>query len=136
MDKISSILPGNRRVKSVDVEDAQPIRPGVTSYGRPVGTTSSEREQMKNHLAEQAAMDRASDRVSLSPQAMAQSGKPEQPIKAAGDQNARIADDVSHAFADTQSQLREIVADNEGLRADHVMDGDHLELGRSFNKYA
>lgn len=40
MDKISGILPSNRRIKSVDLDDAHPIRPGVPAFGRPVGPSS------------------------------------------------------------------------------------------------
>lgn len=46
MEKLSSILPSNSRVKSVDLEDAHPVRPGVPSLGRPMGTTSSQRDRM------------------------------------------------------------------------------------------
>ncbi len=40
MEKISSILPSNRRIKSVDLEDSHPIRPGVPTFGRRVGTSA------------------------------------------------------------------------------------------------
>ena len=46
MEKISSILPSNARVKSVDMAAANPIRPGTPAYGRPVGTTASERDRI------------------------------------------------------------------------------------------
>lgn len=39
MEKLSSILPSNPRVKNVDMADSHPIRPGVQSYGRPTGIT-------------------------------------------------------------------------------------------------
>lgn len=42
MEKISSILPSNARLKSVDTQDAHPVRPGVPAMGRPVGRTSSQ----------------------------------------------------------------------------------------------
>ncbi len=68
MDKISSILPSNHRVKSVDIDDSHPVRPGVESYGRPVGTTANGREQLRNHLAEQKAAEKALDSMSFSEQ--------------------------------------------------------------------
>lgn len=37
MEKLSSILPSSPRIKNVDLSDAQPVRPGVATYGRPVG---------------------------------------------------------------------------------------------------
>ena len=40
MEKLSSILPSNPRIKSVDLKDAKPVRPGAPSYGIPVGTNS------------------------------------------------------------------------------------------------
>jgi hypothetical protein len=43
MDKLSSILAPSPRVTAVDLNDSQPIRPGVTTYGRPVGTTLKDR---------------------------------------------------------------------------------------------
>lgn len=42
MEKISSILPSNPRVKSVDVKDAHPVRPGVPAMGRPIGRSSNQ----------------------------------------------------------------------------------------------
>ena len=52
MDKISSILPNNARVKTVDLAESHPIRPGTPSFGRPVGA------------------NRLGDRVTLSQQAL------------------------------------------------------------------
>lgn len=40
MDKISSILSGSPRVKSVDISEAPPVRPGAPSNGRPEGRNS------------------------------------------------------------------------------------------------
>jgi hypothetical protein len=37
MDKLSSILPSSPRIQNVDMEGSHPVRPGVASYGRPVG---------------------------------------------------------------------------------------------------
>lgn len=38
MDKLSSILPTSPRVQAVDMSDAQPVRPGTPTFGRPVGS--------------------------------------------------------------------------------------------------
>ena len=43
MEKLSSILPGSPRVKSVDLKNAQPARPGAPLFGRPNGSVSSDR---------------------------------------------------------------------------------------------
>ena len=40
MDKISSILPGNSRVTSVDLKDSAPARPGMPAFGRQQGVSS------------------------------------------------------------------------------------------------
>ncbi len=37
MEKISGIIPANRRTKAVDVSNSQPVRPGAPTWGRPVG---------------------------------------------------------------------------------------------------
>lgn len=43
MDKLSGILPSSPRVKSVDLKNAQPARPGAPLFGRPQGSVSSDR---------------------------------------------------------------------------------------------
>jgi hypothetical protein len=40
MEKISGIVPSSRRVASVDLKSAQPVRPGVPTFGRPQGISS------------------------------------------------------------------------------------------------
>lgn len=37
MEKLSRILPASPRVKSVDIDEAHPVRPGAPSFGNPVG---------------------------------------------------------------------------------------------------
>ena len=39
MDKISSIIPGSARVMSVDMKDANPVRPGTPGFGRQDGVS-------------------------------------------------------------------------------------------------
>lgn len=41
MEKISRIVPGNARVSAVDTKSAAPARPGMPSFGRPVGESTS-----------------------------------------------------------------------------------------------
>ena len=42
MVKISSIIPTTARVTSTDMNDAHPVRPGVPTFGRPVGRSQSD----------------------------------------------------------------------------------------------
>jgi hypothetical protein len=58
MDKISSILPQNARVTSVDLEEAPPARPGSPSFGRKVGrNTVADRVSLSRQAKELAAQD-------------------------------------------------------------------------------
>lgn len=40
MEKISGIVPASRRVQGVNLKDSQPVRPGVPTFGRPVGVST------------------------------------------------------------------------------------------------
>ena len=55
MEKISGIIPATPRVVSVDLSEARPLRPGVPSFGRPVGITNQERV---SNLASKAEADK------------------------------------------------------------------------------
>jgi hypothetical protein len=58
MDKISSILPGNPRVHSVDLEDAPPARPGAPAFGRKAGrNTINDRVTLSQKAKDLAAQD-------------------------------------------------------------------------------
>lgn len=58
MEKISSILPGNPRVHSVDLEEAPPARPGAPAFGRKPGrNTVSDRITLSAKAKEMAAQD-------------------------------------------------------------------------------
>lgn len=58
MDKISSILPQNARVTSVDLDEAPPARPGSPAFGRKVGrNTVADRLTLSKHAKELAAQD-------------------------------------------------------------------------------
>jgi hypothetical protein len=48
VEKLSSILPSNARIKSVEQDDNHPARPGAPSYGRAVGSTPSQRLDRMN----------------------------------------------------------------------------------------
>ncbi len=41
MEKISRILAGNARTRSVDVSKSQPVRPGAPAFGRPEGKVTT-----------------------------------------------------------------------------------------------
>lgn len=41
MEKISRIVAGNSRVSSSDAKSASPVRPGMPSFGRPVGESTA-----------------------------------------------------------------------------------------------
>lgn len=55
MEKISGIIPANRRTKAVDVSNSQPVRPGAPTWGRPVG-----------RVTQQQMMDDPLEKVSFS----------------------------------------------------------------------
>ena len=58
MEKLSSILPSNARVKAVDLKDSHPVRPGVPTFGRPEGrNTVADRVSISGLSQEQAAAD-------------------------------------------------------------------------------
>lgn len=58
MEKLSSILPSNARVKAVDLKDSHPVRPGVPTFGRPVGrNTVTDRVSISGLSQEQSAAD-------------------------------------------------------------------------------
>jgi len=40
MEKISGIVPASRRVQGVNLKDSQPVRPGVPTFGRPIGVST------------------------------------------------------------------------------------------------
>lgn len=52
MEKLSSVLPASPRVKSVDLKNAKPVRPGAPRFGAPNGMTSRERDRLM--ISEQA----------------------------------------------------------------------------------
>jgi hypothetical protein len=45
LQKISGILPTSNRIKQVDMSDTLPLRPGVPSFGRPMGVSRGKQNQ-------------------------------------------------------------------------------------------
>lgn len=45
MEKLSHILPTNRRISNVDLAGGAPVRPGAPSYGRPIGLSAKIRQE-------------------------------------------------------------------------------------------
>lgn len=87
MDKISSILPSNARVKTVDLSDSHPVRPGTPAFGRRVGA------------------NRLRDRITLSEEALRQSSLERAKIGTLNEgknpreaENVRIADQLTNQF--------------------------------------
>ncbi len=47
MEKISGVIPASPRVQAVDLKSSAPIRPGIPTFGRPLGSNSlAERQGM------------------------------------------------------------------------------------------
>lgn len=57
MEKLSSILPASPRVKSVDLSEAKPRRPGAPTFGVPEGSTSSARDRVSISSQQDAVKD-------------------------------------------------------------------------------
>jgi hypothetical protein len=58
MEKLSSILPSNARIRSVDTKDSKPARPGAPLFGRPQGTLSvKDRFSVSKEAVDRAAQD-------------------------------------------------------------------------------
>lgn len=88
MEKLSSILPASARVKSVDLSEAKPRRPGAPSFGTPVGTTA------------------AKDRVTLTSAEDAAKEAPTYKNKDA--RGAKIANDIATKFFETRLLKEEL----------------------------
>lgn len=84
MEKLSSILPNSPRVKSVDLTEAKPRRPGAPSFGVPVGTTST-----KDRVTMSSGTDEAAKELLTY----------KNPKDARG---AKIAEDISRKFFETR----------------------------------
>jgi hypothetical protein len=95
MDKISGIVPASSRVQGVNLKDSQPLRPGVPTFGRPVGVSS---------LAEGRQLTTAEKAVAAHNELMTRrSGDAHKP--------AIITDMANKFFLKNQSQAGEPVRD-------------------------
>jgi capsular polysaccharide biosynthesis protein len=89
MEKLSSILPASPRVKSVDLSEAKPRRPGSPNFGVPEGSTSSVR-----------------DRVSVSSRIPSESIKENVTYKNPRDlKSAKLANEVTKNFFENRLNL-------------------------------
>jgi hypothetical protein len=90
MDKLSSILGTSPRVKSVDLTDAHPVRPGTPAFGRPVGTTSiRDRFTVSENAKDLALQDTLGFKNTKE------------------SRQAKIAEDVTKKFFETRLQQKE-----------------------------
>lgn len=85
MEKLSSILPGSPRVKSVDLKNAAPARPGAPLFGRPNGSVSSDRVSLSAEARDMAFQETLG--AGRNPREMAQT---------------QIAKDVTKKFFETR----------------------------------
>jgi hypothetical protein len=75
MDKISSIVPRSRRVAAADMSAAPAVRPGMPSFGRPVGISTtglkSEMTTAQKAMVEQQKISDKRQASSIEPQIVA-----------------------------------------------------------------
>ena len=91
MEKLSGILPNSPRVKSVDVSEAKPRRPGAPTFGLPNGSTAAVR-----------------DKVSLSNIKPEEVGSDTLTYKNLKDaKSAKLADDLAKKFFETRLNPQE-----------------------------
>lgn len=57
MEKISGIIPQNARIASVDMQHARPVRPGVPTFGRPVGKSELADKVTLSSLRKESTVD-------------------------------------------------------------------------------
>lgn len=72
MEKISGIIPSSRRVSSVDLQNANPVRPGTPTFGRPIGISTLAPEILSPSTAQKALAEfdaQMSPRKSIDPKA-------------------------------------------------------------------
>lgn len=93
MEKISSILPSNARIKSVDMKTSHAARPGAPAFGRMMGRTSSQ------DVPAEAVVDRANFGESKAANESLAAGY--NPKEA---RHAKIAEDLTRSFFETRLQ--------------------------------
>ncbi len=62
MEKISGIIPSNSRVKTVDMSEAHPVRPGTPAFGRPIGVSHLSRNVTRSSIDTQLLNESLSTR--------------------------------------------------------------------------
>lgn len=106
MEKISGIIAANARTRSVDVSNAQPVRPGAPTYGRPEGKVTK------------AAIE---DKISLSSLATArplESGTYKNSSEAA---KVKVIKDSAQRFFDTRIP-QNVAKDSEAPLSEEILE--------------
>jgi hypothetical protein len=114
MDKLSGILPSNARIKSVDLKDAKPRRPGAPSLGVPMGTTSVKDRVNLNAGIQNPAEDLL---VYKNPKEM---------------RHAKIAEETTKKFFETRLQnepkVTEVVEENINQSIEQLPELEELQV--------
>ncbi len=124
MEKISSILPANARVQSVDLDEAPPARPGAPTFGRKAGrNTINDRITLSAKAKEMAAQDTL---MARNPKEASRSKMVEelnrrffetrlQKPEKESPQSQAIAEDINTAIEENAPQEREAVSTRDNL---------------------
>ena len=99
MEKISGILKNSPRVQAADLRDANPVRPGTPSFGRPEGVSS---------LAKSAL-------TALEVQKPAVAMELVQPWKSKDQQQAEIAADLANRFFSKPAMTEPTMSDERRI---------------------
>jgi hypothetical protein len=110
VEKLSSILPNSPRVKSVDLTEAKPRRPGAPSFGVPVGTTST-----KDRVTMSSGTDEAAKELLTY----------KNPKDARG---AKIAEDISRKFFETR-----LIKDDSAMPKAQAIAEEAIEAPSTFD---
>jgi hypothetical protein len=112
MEKISSILPGNPRVQSVDLDEAPPARPGAPSVGRKAGrNTINDRVTLSQKAKEMAAQETM---VGKNPKEVSRT---------------KMVDELNRRFFETRLQKPEVAAPRSEEIAERVTESAEENLG-------
>ncbi len=106
LDKLSSIIPANARVKSVDMEEAPPARPGAPAFGRKPGNNA-----IKDKITLRAqAKELAGKEPQLKPQAQLEISR------------SKMVDEINKKFFDTRLKPAETKTAATEQIAQNVLD--------------
>ncbi len=120
MEKISSIVPRSRRVAAADLSSAPAVRPGMPSFGRPVGTSTSGMKSVlttaQKAMVEQNKLNEGRKASALTPELVTemtdrffmQKSIPAEPLEVAAD-NAVADDFTPETPVETESSAHEYV---------------------------